>query len=42
MAELTLYDMLKTPSKLMTVNGVRLLAKSGGRSGDYRAEQEEP
>jgi len=41
-AALTLYDMLKALSKSMTVNGVRLLAKSGGRSGDYRAEQEEP
>jgi cyclic pyranopterin phosphate synthase len=36
-AGLTLYDMLKALSKEMRLEGVRLLAKSGGRSGDYRA-----
>ena len=36
-AGLTLYDMLKALSKDMRLEGVRLLAKSGGRSGDYRA-----
>ncbi len=36
-AALTLYDMLKALSKGMTVTGVRLLAKSGGRSGDWRS-----
>jgi len=35
---LTLYDMLKALSKEMHLDGLRLLAKSGGRSGDYRAE----
>ena len=35
---LTLYDMLKAISKSMRLDGVRLLAKSGGKSGDYRAE----
>lgn len=35
---LTLYDMLKAISKEMRLEGLRLLAKSGGRSGDYRAE----
>lgn len=35
---LTLYDMLKALSKQMRLEGLRLLAKSGGRSGNYRAE----
>jgi cyclic pyranopterin phosphate synthase len=35
---LTLYDMLKALSKEMHLDGLRLQAKSGGRSGDYRAE----
>ncbi len=38
-AALTLYDMLKALSKTMLVDGLRLLSKSGGRSGDYRAEE---
>jgi len=37
-AGLTLYDMLKALSKEMHLDGLRLIAKSGGRSGDYRAE----
>lgn len=37
-AALTVYDMLKATDKGMTIDGVRLLAKSGGRSGDWRAE----
>jgi len=37
-AGLTLYDMLKAISKEMRLDGLRLLAKSGGKSGDYRAE----
>jgi cyclic pyranopterin monophosphate synthase len=36
---LTLYDMLKAISKSMRLDGVRLLAKSGGKSGEYRAEE---
>lgn len=35
---LTLYDMLKALSKKMRIDGLRLLYKSGGRSGTYRAE----
>ena len=35
-ASLTLYDMLKAVDRGMTVNGVTLVQKSGGRSGDYR------
>ncbi len=33
---LTIYDMLKYIGKGMTVERIRLLEKSGGRSGDYR------
>ena len=36
-AGLTLYDMLKALSKEMVLERVRLVEKSGGRSGDYRA-----
>ena len=35
---LTLYDMLKAVDRAMTFERIRLLEKSGGRSGDYRAE----
>ena len=34
---LTLYDMLKAADRGMVVEGVRLLAKSGGASGDWTA-----
>ncbi len=34
---LTLYDMLKARDKAMRIDGVRLLSKTGGKSGDYRA-----
>ena len=32
---LTIYDMLKAADKAMTIEFVRLLAKSGGKSGDW-------
>ena len=35
-AALTLYDMLKAVDKGITIARVRLLEKSGGKSGDYR------
>ena len=35
-ASLTVYDMCKSVTKDIEITGVRLLAKSGGRSGDYR------
>ena len=35
-ALLTLYDMLKAADKAMTVEGVQLIEKSGGASGDFR------
>ena len=34
---LTLYDMLKAKDKAMRIEGIRLLSKSGGKSGDYTA-----
>lgn len=34
---LTLYDMGKALDKAMAIDGVRLLAKSGGKSGDWSA-----
>jgi cyclic pyranopterin phosphate synthase len=36
-AGLTLYDMLKALSREMVLQQVRLLSKTGGRSGPYRA-----
>ncbi len=36
-ALLTLYDVAKALDKAMVMSGIRLLAKSGGRSGDWRA-----
>jgi molybdenum cofactor biosynthesis protein MoaC/molybdenum cofactor guanylyltransferase len=38
-AALTLYDMCKAVDRGMTIERVRLLEKSGGKSGDYRAEE---
>lgn len=38
-ALLTVYDMAKAIDKAMTIDGVRLLAKSGGKSGDWRAAE---
>lgn len=35
---LTVYDMTKAVDRGMRIEGVRLLAKSGGRSGDFRAD----
>jgi cyclic pyranopterin phosphate synthase len=37
---LTIYDMLKAADKAMRIDGVRLLEKTGGRSGTWRAEAE--
>jgi cyclic pyranopterin phosphate synthase len=35
---LTLYDMVKAADRGMRIEGIRLVQKSGGRSGEYRAE----
>jgi cyclic pyranopterin monophosphate synthase len=36
---LTLYDMLKAADRGMVMNGIRVLAKSGGKSGDWVADR---
>jgi len=38
LALLTLYDMLKAADKTMVIEGVRVIRKSGGRSGDIRVD----
>ena len=38
-AALTIYDMCKAVQKDMVLGPIRLLAKSGGKSGDFKAEQ---
>ena len=38
-AALTIYDMCKALQRDMRIEHIRLLAKSGGRSGDFRAEE---
>jgi molybdenum cofactor biosynthesis enzyme len=35
-AALTVYDMCKALDKGIEITGVRLLEKTGGKSGDYR------
>ena len=34
---LTVYDMLKAAQKDMRIDGIRLLSKTGGKSGEFRA-----
>jgi len=36
---LTIYDMVKAVERGMRIEGIRLIEKSGGRSGHYRAER---
>jgi cyclic pyranopterin monophosphate synthase len=36
---LTVYDMVKAVDRGMRIEGIRLIEKSGGRSGHYRAEE---
>ena len=38
-AALTIYDMCKAVQKDMHITNIRLLRKSGGKSGDYKAEE---
>ena len=38
-AALTIYDMCKAVQKDMHITNIRLLRKSGGKSGDYAAEE---
>jgi cyclic pyranopterin phosphate synthase len=37
---LTIYDMVKAVERGMRIEGIRLLAKDGGKSGDWRAAEE--
>ncbi|PIE22235.1 MAG: cyclic pyranopterin monophosphate synthase MoaC [Planctomycetota bacterium] len=39
-AALTVYDMCKAASKSIRIEGLRLLAKDGGKSGPWRADTE--
>jgi cyclic pyranopterin phosphate synthase len=39
---LTIYDMVKAVDRAMRIEGVRVLEKSGGRSGTYRATSGRP
>ena len=36
---LTIYDMVKAVERGMRIEGIRLIEKSGGRSGRYRAKE---
>jgi cyclic pyranopterin monophosphate synthase len=36
-AALTVYDMVKAADKHMRIDAIRLVAKTGGKSGDFRA-----
>jgi cyclic pyranopterin phosphate synthase len=36
---LTIYDMVKAVERGMHIEGIRLMEKHGGKSGDYRAEE---
>ena len=38
-AALTIYDMCKSYDREMTISSIRLLEKSGGKSGTYKREQ---
>ncbi|RUU50340.1 cyclic pyranopterin monophosphate synthase MoaC, partial [Mesorhizobium sp. M2C.T.Ca.TU.009.01.2.1] len=35
---LTIYDMAKAADRGMVISGVRLVEKTGGKSGDYKAD----
>jgi cyclic pyranopterin phosphate synthase len=41
-AALTIYDMAKAIDRAMVIDAIRLVAKSGGRSGDFRRPGETP
>ena len=36
---LTIYDMAKAVDRAMTISGIRLIEKTGGKSGDFRATE---
>ena len=37
-AALTLYDMCKSVSKAMVIESIKMIEKTGGKSGDYHAD----
>ncbi|HBT97783.1 MAG TPA: cyclic pyranopterin monophosphate synthase MoaC, partial [Desulfobulbaceae bacterium] len=39
-AALTIYDMCKAVDKAIVIDGIRLLEKSGGKSGHYRRQDQ--
>ncbi len=39
-AALTIYDMCKAATKGITIESIRLIAKTGGKSGNWQAEKE--
>ncbi len=41
-AALTIYDMAKSIDRAMEIGTIRLVSKSGGRSGDFRRANESP
>jgi cyclic pyranopterin phosphate synthase len=41
-AALTVYDMVKGVERGVTIGGIRLLAKSGGKSGDWVRQDRDP
>jgi cyclic pyranopterin phosphate synthase len=41
-AALTIYDMAKAIDRAMVIEAIRLVTKSGGRSGDFRRPGEAP
>ncbi len=40
-AALTIYDMAKAVEKTMTIDNIRLVVKSGGKSGEWKLEDRE-
>ena len=40
-AALTIYDMCKAVDKAMTISDIRLLEKTGGKSGHYNYQQQD-
>jgi cyclic pyranopterin phosphate synthase len=34
---LTIYDMAKAADRAMVISGIKLVEKTGGKSGDYKA-----
>jgi cyclic pyranopterin monophosphate synthase len=41
-AALTVYDMIKSADRFVTINGLRLLEKSGGKSGHWKRPAPKP